>query len=348
MRTRRLIGVVTSLLLAGGVVLLPRVVGSSWVAISGALSHVTWWQVTGVVLLWAASLVVHALMLSAALPGLSHRQALTLNLTGSAVGNVMPLGGGMGVGLNFLMVREWGFTAGQFSLYTVLTNLLHVLVKGLLPVVGIALLLVGDAAIGRQLAFVAATSSAVLLGLVGLTALALGCDGIPRRVGPGIDRLVRLARRGRDGTSVATQVSRVREALVRIVRGGWPRLTVGLVGYYGLGALLMWVCLRVPGAQVGFAMAMALFALERALTTLPLTPGGVGVVEVVTTAVAATLVNPTDVAPLAAGILLYRGLVFGLEIPVGAVWLAGWLLMRWRRGRDGAAVTATAAPAGVG
>jgi uncharacterized membrane protein YbhN (UPF0104 family) len=333
-RARRLTGVVVSLLLvAGGAVLLPRVAGSSWVAIRGSLSQVTWWQVVVVVLIWAAGLIVHALMLTAALPGLSHRRALTLNLTGSAVGNVMPLGGGMGVGLNFVMVREWGFTAGAFSLYTVLTNLLHVLVKGLLPVVGIALLLVGDAAVGHQLALVAVTTSAVLLGLVGVTALAIGCEAVPRHVGPGIDRLIRLARRGRDSTSVATQVGRVREALLRIVRGGWPRLTVGLVGYYALGALLMWVCLRVPGAHVGFATATALFALERALTTLPLTPGGVGVVEVVTTAVAATLVGRGDVAPLAAGILLYRGLVFGLEIPVGAVWLAGWLLMRWRRGR---------------
>jgi hypothetical protein len=34
---------------------------------------------------------------------------------------------------------------------------------------------------------------------------------------------------------------------------------------------------------------------------------------------------------LAAGVLLYRGLVFGLEIPVGGAWLAGWLLSRrWR------------------
>jgi uncharacterized membrane protein YbhN (UPF0104 family) len=345
-RARRLGGGLASLLLvAGGVALLPRVAGSSWLAISSALRQVTWWQVTGVVLLWVTSLVVHTLMLSAALPGLSHRRALTLNLTGSAVGNVVPLGGGMGVGLNFFMVRQWGFTAGQFSLYTGLTNVLHVLVKGLLPVVGVALLLLGDATVGRQLALVAVTTSVVLLGLVGITALALGCEAVPRRLGPTADRLVRLAHRGRDGTSVATRLSRARTALLVILRAGWPRLTIGLVGYYGLGALLMWACLRMPGAHVGLATATALFALERALTTLPLTPGGVGVVELVTTTVAATLVSPADVAPLAAGILLYRGLVFGLEIPVGMVWLAGWLLMRWRQGRSRAVVAAVPAEA---
>ena len=34
---------------------------------------------------------------------------------------------------------------------------------------------------------------------------------------------------------------------------------------------------------------------------------------------------------MAAGVLLYRGFTFALEIPVGGVWLGGWLVARRRR-----------------
>ena len=76
---------------------------------------------------WAAAgLVVHSRVLTAALPGLTVRRALTLNLTGSALSNVLPLGGGLGIGLNYVMVRRWGFTSRQFSLYTGAVNAWHV------------------------------------------------------------------------------------------------------------------------------------------------------------------------------------------------------------------------------
>jgi hypothetical protein len=35
-------------------------------------------------------------------------------------------------------------------------------------------------------------------------------------------------------------------------------------------------------------------------------------------------------AVMTAGVLLYRGFTYALEIPVGGVWLGGWLLMRRR------------------
>ncbi|MEZ5191932.1 MAG: hypothetical protein R2734_05130 [Nocardioides sp.] len=45
--------------------------------------------------------------LRAALPGLSMRRALTLSLTGSAVANVLPVGGAAGIVLNHRMTRSW-------------------------------------------------------------------------------------------------------------------------------------------------------------------------------------------------------------------------------------------------
>ena len=38
--------------------------------------------------------------------------------------------------------------------------------------------------------------------------------------------------------------------------------------------------------------------------------------------------GPQEAAVLAAGILLYRAFTFGMEIPVGGLWLVGWLFVQ--------------------
>jgi uncharacterized membrane protein YbhN (UPF0104 family) len=109
----------------------------------------------------------------------------------------------------------------------------------------------------------------------------------------------------------------------------------GTTAYGALGAALLWACLHAVGAPVGLVPVVVLFAVERGLTAVPLTPGGAGVADVVTTALAVHLLgDPAQHQALTAGILLYRALTFGAEIPVGGVWLAAWLLLTRRRSPD--------------
>src|SRR4051812_36370195 len=86
--------------------LLPIVSGAPWHDIGAALSTPTPVEVALLAVLWVLGLVVHCRVLTAALPGLSVRRALTLNLTGSAVANLVPLGGGLGLGMNYVMVKR--------------------------------------------------------------------------------------------------------------------------------------------------------------------------------------------------------------------------------------------------
>ncbi|MFC6345406.1 hypothetical protein ACFP8W_25705, partial [Nocardioides hankookensis] len=59
-----------------------------------------------------------------------------------------------------------------------------------------------------------------------------------------------------------------------------------------------------------------------------LTPGGAGVVEVGLTGALIGLGGAA--ASVVAGVLLYRALTYGLEIPVGGAGLAVWLWLRRR------------------
>ncbi len=122
---------------------LPAVAGAPWAAVGAALRAVPVDTLVALVALWAAGLGAHTITLAAALPGLSHRRALLLSLTGSAVANVLPLGGAAGVALNYRMTRSWGFTRSGFAGYTVVTNLWDVAAKLLLPAALVPLVLHG-------------------------------------------------------------------------------------------------------------------------------------------------------------------------------------------------------------
>ncbi len=102
----------------------------------------------------------------------------------------------------------------------------------------------------------------------------------------------------------------------------------GTLGYGLLQALLLWACLDAVGAALAPAVVLAGYAVDRVVSMITITPGGTGFAEAGTAAVLIALGG--DPAQVAAGVLLYRGFTFALEIPVGGAWLLGWLFQRRR------------------
>lgn len=125
MVTPVLTGVATVALL----VLRPRAVGTTWSTVGTILGRVSLPGLVALTVIWIAGLWARSFVLAASLPGLTKRRGLTLSLTGSAVANVLPLGGAAGTGLNFAMTRRWGFIAGAFAGFIAVTTLLNVLAK---------------------------------------------------------------------------------------------------------------------------------------------------------------------------------------------------------------------------
>jgi uncharacterized membrane protein YbhN (UPF0104 family) len=288
------------------VALFPIVSGVPWRAVVATVATIPMGALVALLALWAVGLMAHTLTLTAALPGLSHRRALLLSLTGSAVANVLPLGGAAGVALNYRMTRTWGFTSAGFASYTVVTNLWDVLAKLFLPVLVVPLLWLGlpvGAGVGHSIA-------AAVIALPVVAGAAVAAIAHPRAV----------ARFG-------SRVERVRALVADIVATAWQRLSAGMVLYTLLLFALLTACLAVTGAAVPLSVILLAFCAERLATLVGLTPGGLGVVEV-GLAGALMLAPGADAAGVAAGTLLYRALTFGLEIPVGGALLAGWA---WRQ-----------------
>lgn len=291
-----------------------RVAGVTWGDVLHQLEQVSGSRLGLLTLVWIAGLVIYAVVLSAALPGLGFRRGLFLNLTGSAVSNVVPLGGAVGTALNWRMVTRWGHSNASFVAYCVLTNALDVLTKLVLPVVAVAALVLTAVPVPRTMWTVALVSGAAAVALAAGGALALSKRPLPGR---GTVRTW-LSRPMRGSASM------IREAL----RRGWPRLLLASTAYIVSQVLLLDLSLRTVGLRPALAVVVVAAALERLGSLLPITPGGAGIAElgVIAWLVAAGL-DPTAVV---AGVVLCRVFLVVLEIPVGGALLGGWA---WRQRR---------------
>ena len=314
---------------------LPRVIGVTTHDVLKAFWLVSPLQVTVLAALWIFGLWVHASVLMASLPGLTRGQGMTLNLTGSAVANVLPLGGAAGISLNYYMVRKWGYGRHEFAAYQVVSNVVVVLSKLVLPVAAGVLLLTENVrlvhGLGPTMVLAAALSAVVLV--------VLGAALVNDRAGRGAADLTarafvavrRLLRRDTDAGTVSQHIMHTRDLVAGVFREQGARLLVGITGYTASQALLLWGCLTAVGWSPSPAEVMAAFAVERFLTVVPITPAGVGPAEAGAAAVLIALGLPPTTA--LAGVLLYRGFIVAAEVPVGGAWLLGWFGLDRLQGR---------------
>ena len=321
------LGSAAVMVLAAGLVgVLPHLVGATWTAIGVTLAAVPSLTMVALVALWFVGLLVHVPVLMAAMPGLRPRQALMLNLSGSAVSNVLPFGGPAGMGLGYAMARSWGFGADRFASFTVSTNLWNALGK-----FGASLAILAAAAgfglgLPSGLGPIVASATVFMTVVAGVGGLVLRTEGSTGASGRILDRLVhRFRPQATPGACFLWLVDSRRE-LMTAVRRGWRTMSVGVLAYLVLQAMLLAACLTAVGSGATLPVIAVAFAIERLISLAPFTPGAAGVAELGT--VAALHSFGIDPVAAAAGVLLYRILMFALEIPVG-----GLLALVWARRR---------------
>ena len=119
--------------------------------------------------------------------------------------------------------------------------------------------------------------------------------------------------------------ARFRSRALGLLRRRWHVITVAtLAGHLTVFVLLL-VCLRVTGvsdAEVTATEAFAAWALVRILGAIPLTPAGVGIVEVGLTS--ALVAFGASNAEAVAATLLYRALTVFPTLALGLLAAATW------------------------
>ncbi|MDF5757275.1 lysylphosphatidylglycerol synthase transmembrane domain-containing protein [Spongiactinospora sp. TRM90649] len=340
-RIQILLSVVSLGLAAGLIVFLPQVVGAltdkevSWAQIGSEFAQMSPLMVLLMSLTWLASLAAYTVVLTSSLPGLTHPQALTLNAGSSAVSNLLPFGGALGVALTFAMTKGWGFPFRAVVVSTLTTGIWNNLFRFILPAVGILALLLAGRVPDQRIAQAGWVGALSILTLVAIVALALYWDRAAALLGRGLDGFVRvLPHRLRPREHAASEaLTRLRADTAGIVRRRWPGLTIGMIAFMGFQWLIMICCLQATGAYPGLAESIAVFALSRVLTTALVTPSGAGIMELGVLALLNAFGVPLPAATAAA--LLFGFWTYTIEIPFGGLALGAWSLLRRRDGRAG-------------
>ena len=290
----------------------------TWHEVALAVRAVTPLHLLWLTIAWLVGLATYATVLAAALPGLGARRGLLMNLTGSAVANVLPLGGAVATGLNWRMARTWGHSNGAFASFCVMTNVLDVATKLVLPLVAVAVLAstsIHVPAFGWAMAG-GCTVALVLVVVVNAFLLRKGHPTSLEPAGPATGRWARL----RLGLDDVAQRSR------GLWIDRWERLVPGSIGYVAAQVLLLYLSLYAVGLRPPLSVVLMGAAVERLSTLVVVTPGGAGIAEL--GAIAWFVAAGLDPVEVVAGVLVYRVFMFALEIPVGGALLGGWA---WRQ-----------------
>jgi uncharacterized membrane protein YbhN (UPF0104 family) len=337
-RTRRIVGALISLVIVVAIFVyaIPRIADYS--AVWATISDLTLIELISLVGAMVFNLVTYWLLNMAALPGLRFAQSAVLTQTTTSVANTLPAGGAVAVGLTYSMLRSWGFGGQDIALYVGVTGIWNIFLKLGLPIISLALLAITGQA-NAALVLAALVGLAILAAAVALFALALWKKELARRIG---DRLGRIASAlvrpfGRPPiTTWGEQAVAFRKRTIVLVARRWLAITLTtVVSHLALWFVLL-LALRHVGvseSQVSTLQVLAVFAFGRLLTALPLTPGGLGVVELgyIGGLVAAGGSRPQVVA----AVLLFRVLTYGVQIPIGGFTYLIWRARSgWRRGND--------------
>ncbi|MGH8862048.1 MAG: lysylphosphatidylglycerol synthase transmembrane domain-containing protein [Jatrophihabitantaceae bacterium] len=312
-----------------GLVSLVIVVGIFWYFIPqftsmskvwAAIRAMTWLELATLALAAIWNLATYLFVMVAATPGLKYRQAFVATETSTAVSNTLPGGGAVGIALTYSMFGSWGFSRSRTSVSLVVAGIWNNFAKLGMPILALSLLaLQGRPSGGRVVA--ASVGLAALAAAVAALAMLLRSEATARRLGlfaAGIaNRLLRVAGRPPvEGWERATVKFRGRTQLLVNARWIWISVST-LISHLSLFLVLL-LALRhigVPSTDVGWVEALAVFSFARLLTAIPITPGGLGVVEVALITGLAAAGGAR--AQVAAAVLLFRGLTYVVPIPLG-------------------------------
>jgi len=302
----------------------------------------TGWVVLGIAL-EAASFVAYGLLTRSLLPERgrpSWHWLLRLDVLGAGLTHILPGGGATASGLRFKLLKDNGVAGTDAALASVVQGLGSAIVVNVLLLAGILVVLPERG--GNPRYVTGAITAAVLLGIA-----VVGCMALTRAE----DAVVRLVRRlgKRRGWSDRLEATARRSSQRMSELTAQPAVLLRATGWAAANWLLdaasLWVFLIAFGYRVDLGAILVAFGLANTLAILPITPGGLGVIEGVLVPALVGFGTPQGMALL--GVLTWRLFNFWAPIPAaGASWLSIRLAGR-RKARLAPATVSLPVPAGA-
>lgn len=304
----------------------------------GDISTVEWAVLAGLAgwFLMAYPIVLAQILRSARL-----RETFANHMTGTAITNSVPSGGALALPLNYAMYMTWGFTPESISATLLGAGVWDWLARISLPVIAvIGVAIVGDAIWWMWL--VTIVGVAVVAIMVFTLVKVVGSQSAAEKLASFVDRMASraLGRLNKENPGIHDMVMQFRLDLKGIVSDRAWRLTWSTVANHAAMAALFTASVYAVGIstdQIAVPWVVLAFTLGRFLVMIPVSPGGLGLVDlgwigILTLGWQMTSGEPVDTDRIAAGVLLFRGLSLLPPIPIG---MASWLFWRanksWRQ-----------------
>lgn len=303
--------------------------------------------VGGLAVVTLLNIAVYAWPYQAALPGIGFGRAFVVRQTSFMISNAIPAGGAIGLGVQYAMLGGYGIGPAAATATIGITSVFNLLVTLALPAVGVVLIVAeGEATAVQILGAVGAVVA--VAAMVGVLAAVLRSESLAQRIGGLGDRVLHRVRPsmvpdGQDGPAMRG-VLNFRHSTVDVISRHLWSITASNVAMQLTQFLVLAVAIYAmsgQGAGVNAAEVFAAFALARLASFIPITPGGLGTVDVAMAGLLSAF--GMDNAVAAAAILVWRACTFVPQVVIGI----GTFL--WWRRRTGPARGATAqAKAGGG
>ncbi len=292
------------------------------------------------------------------LPGLRFREAAVTNTASAALSNTVPEGGAIATGLNFAMLRSWGFGLDGITSSFLTTGIWTNLVR--YSLLAIALLVMSfrepDSTSLVWVAIVVAVVVAVGAILLGLVLRSEHfAESLGRLLGRLAAPLLRLARRD-PIDDMDDRLIEFRGQLVAMLRTRWRALTAAMLLSQLTACFVLGVAVRMMGfdnATTSWARIVVAYGATSLASLIAPTPGGLGVAEASLLFVLGANIPDDESSAMVAAVVLYRYATWFLPIPIGAGTYLFWRrTKRWRmteEEREGKlAITSGLSAAGAG
>ena len=282
-----------------------------------------WWvvvlatQVAGLICLWAVQRL--------AVQSAGWFPVITSNLAGGALGRVIPGGAATAAALQYRMLTQAGVPATAVGTGVTAGSILLVAALAGLPILALPAVIAG-LDVPRTLWQAVLLTLAVFAILFAIGALLMAGDRVIAWVGRALRAVGRRVRpKQPPPDDLPERLVAQRDLMRRTLGRRWIEALATAVGRWVFDFLTLLAALEAVGADPDLALTFLAYATAQLLAQVPITPGGLGVVEAGMTATLALAGIGAGSAAVAT--LAYRLASYWLQLPAG---LVAWLLHRRR------------------
>jgi uncharacterized protein (TIRG00374 family) len=325
-RKKAFIAIGAAVVVAGIVfgVILPQLV--DWNLVGDAIRGADGWDLALLVFLaliryWPAGWIY-----SLVLPGLSVKRGTEAWVATTAVSSTIP---GFDLVLRVGMYNSWGFPIERATSGMFLSGLVEMSTKIVLAIGAVTTwaLIAAD----LPLLAVGAIAAAVVIAVGVVIAMVLRNESTARKAGRLVERFLRwgFTKLGRQTPpDIVDRILSVRLEARDVLGERWPKAFLAAFASQAIAYTMLTVSLRAVGVGsdlLDWSQILLVQGLAIILTSIPITPGSVGVSELIYIGFFNLISDGQAPDQIAAGVILFRLAVWLLPIPIG------WILtLRWQ------------------